>query len=64
MVNMMNDKDYSIRIARYSFTCPITGIKIRKGDEYIETEGVAISLKAGLPERNLKLIKARSITNK
>jgi hypothetical protein len=46
--------NYTIRIAHYSFTCPITGIKVRKGDEYVETEGVAISLKAAFPERRLR----------
>lgn len=52
-------KDYQIRTAHYSFTCPITGTKVRKGDSYIEVEGVAISLKAGLPERKLR----RLVTN-
>lgn len=46
--------NYQIRIANYSFTCPITGIKVKKGDSYIEVEGVAISLKAGLSERRLR----------
>lgn len=50
----MNTPDYSIRIAHYTFTCPVTGIKIRKGDEYIERDGIALSLKAGLPERRLR----------
>lgn len=46
--------NYNIRTAHYSFTCPITGTKVRKGDEYVETEGVAISLKAAFPERRLR----------
>ena len=45
-----------IKIASYSFTCPVTGQKIRKGDNYIEQDGVALSCKAGLPARKLRLI--------
>ena len=44
--------NYTIRIARYPFTCPITGTKVRKGDSYTEIEGIAISINAGLPEKN------------
>lgn len=50
----MENENYSIRVAHYPFTCPITGILVRRGDEYVEREGVALSLKAGLPARRLR----------
>lgn len=43
--------NYTIRIARYPFTCPITGTKVRKGDSYTEIEGIAISINAGLQKK-------------
>lgn len=46
--------NYTIRIAHYPFTCPVTGIKIRKGDQYADMDGMALSLKAVLPERRLR----------
>jgi len=46
--------NYTIKIAHYSFTCPVTGIKVHKGDEYADLDGMALSLKAVLPERRLR----------
>jgi hypothetical protein len=48
-----------IRIAAYDFNCPVTGIRIRKGENYVEVEGVAMSLTAGLPTRRLRLLGRR-----
>lgn len=47
---------YEIKTAHFSFTCPITGKKIRKGDNYCELDGMALSMEAGMPGRKLKFI--------
>lgn len=48
--------DYEIKTAHYRFTCPLTGKIIRIGDLYIERDGIAMSIEAGLPTRKLKPI--------
>ena len=48
-----------IRVAMYDFNCPVTGIRIRRGENYVEVEGVAMSLTAGLPTRRLRLLGRR-----
>jgi len=44
---------YEIKTSHFSFTCPITGKKIRKGDDYCELDGMVMSLEAGMPGRKL-----------
>jgi hypothetical protein len=48
--------NYEIKIALYPFTCPVTGKQIKAGHNYAELEGMAVSLEAVLPKRNLKKI--------
>jgi len=48
--------NYEIKTALYPFTCPITGRLIRKGQNYVEQDGIALSLESVLPKRNLKKI--------
>jgi len=48
--------NYEVKTAHYRFTCPITGKAIRKGDLYIECDGIAMSIEAGLPAKRLKPI--------
>lgn len=31
-------------IATYSFKCPITGYLVRKGDSYVEVDGLKVSI--------------------
>jgi len=45
---------YEIKIAHFAFSCPITGKKIRKGDNYCEMDGMAMSIEAGMPKRKLR----------
>lgn len=48
--------NYEIKIAHYPFRCPTTGKPVKAGQDYIELEGMAISVEAGLPKRRLKPI--------
>lgn len=50
------DMNYEIKTAHYPFRCPITGKQIKAGHNYAELEGMAVSLEAVLPKRNLKKI--------
>lgn len=47
--------NYEIKIAHYPFVCPVTGKIVSKGQNYVELEGMALSLDV-LPKRKLKPI--------
>jgi hypothetical protein len=42
----------TIKIASYSFSCPVCGHQVRKGDNYLESEGIATCV-CMLPARRL-----------
>lgn len=48
----MENNNYSIKTATYSFGCPICGTKVSAGDNYVESEGIATCL-CVLPGRKL-----------
>jgi hypothetical protein len=48
----MESKKFEIVIALYPFTCPHCGMRIRKGENYVVSDGLMFCLKV-LPERRL-----------
>ncbi len=47
---------YEILKAHCAFTCPITGKPIKKGDDYADIDGAAVSLEVVMPVRKLRFI--------
>ncbi len=51
--------DFNLKVAKYAFCCPVCGTMIRKGDNYIEENGVATCL-CRMPAQTPHTVKAAS----
>ena len=49
----MENKEYDLLTAAYDFSCPVCGTYVRRGDNYVMSDGVATCL-CVMPVRNLK----------
>jgi uncharacterized protein (UPF0212 family) len=51
---------YLIKISGGWYSCPVCGERIRKGENYVDIQGLRVCLKCGLPARRLKFIGIRA----